>query len=54
MRYGGFSYSECYKLPVQYRTWFIDRIVKEVSKEKNANRSARNTRNNSNMTRRFT
>ncbi len=32
MYYGGFTYSECYKLPTQYRTWFIDRINREFKK----------------------
>jgi hypothetical protein len=32
MYYGGFTYSEAYKLPIQYRNWFIDRINKEFKK----------------------
>lgn len=32
MYYGGFTYTEAYNLPVSYKTWFIDRIVKEITK----------------------
>ena len=32
MYYGGFLYKECYELPVAYKRWFIDRIVKELNK----------------------
>ena len=32
MYYGGFTYSEVCKLPVIYKRWFIDRIVKELNK----------------------
>ena len=28
----GVSYSDCRKMPVRYRTWFIERIVKEIKK----------------------
>lgn len=34
MYYGGFTYSETYSLPVPYKRWFIDRIVKELNKGK--------------------
>ena len=34
MYYGGFTYSETYGLPVPYKRWFIDRIVKELNKGK--------------------
>ena len=37
MYYGGFTYSEAYKLPVQYRRWFIERINKEFKKSTDAN-----------------
>lgn len=30
MYYGGFSYKEACNLPVAYKKWFIDRIVKEL------------------------
>ena len=36
------SYSEVYKLPVAYRRWFINRLVKEVQK-KNEAASGQNT-----------
>ncbi len=32
MYYGGFTYSEAYKIPTRYRVWFIDRINKEFKK----------------------
>lgn len=32
MYYGGFTYSEAYKIPTRYRAWFIDRINKEFKK----------------------
>jgi hypothetical protein len=32
MYYGGFSYREAYNIPVVYKRWFIDRIVKELNK----------------------
>jgi len=32
MYYGGFTYKEAYNIPVQYKKWFIDRIVKEMTK----------------------
>lgn len=34
MYYGGFTYSETYSLPVPYKRWFIDRLVKELNKGK--------------------
>ena len=30
----GFSYWECYNLPIQYRIWFLQRLQKEL---KNSN-----------------
>jgi len=41
MYYGGFTYKEAYNIPVQYKSWFINRIVKEISrgKENNSNNS---------------
>ena len=35
MYYMGFSYSESYNLPIRYRTWFIERMKKEIEKIKN-------------------
>ena len=32
MYYGGFLYHEVYNLPVSYKHWFIERIVKELTK----------------------
>ncbi len=32
MYYGGFTYSEAYRLPIQYRNWFIERINTEFKK----------------------
>jgi hypothetical protein len=44
MYYGGFTYTECYKIPIRYRNWFIDRINKEFKKasdsQKNASRAS--------------
>lgn len=32
MYYGGFSWREYNRLPVVYKRWFIERIVKEINK----------------------
>jgi len=32
MYYGGFSYGEIYNLPIPFKRWFIERIVKELNK----------------------
>ena len=32
MYYGGFSWKETLHLPVPYKRWFIDRIIKELNK----------------------
>lgn len=32
MYYGGFLYRETYNLPVQYKRWFVERIVKELNR----------------------
>ena len=34
MYYGGFTYRETYNMPVSYKRWFIQRIVKELTKGK--------------------
>ena len=34
MYYAGFTYRETYALPVPYKRWFIDRLVKELNKGK--------------------
>ena len=48
MYYGGFTYSECYKLPIPYRTWFIERINKEFQKaqDEGSNTSSRAAHHN--------
>jgi hypothetical protein len=28
----GFSYTECTKLPVVYKDWFLNRLIKEINK----------------------
>lgn len=30
--YGGLTWTETYNLPVAYKRWFIDRLVKELNK----------------------
>lgn len=40
MYYGGFTYKETYNIPVPYKRWFIDRIVKELNKGKENESSA--------------
>lgn len=32
MYYGGFLYHEVYNLPVPYKKWFVDRVVREINK----------------------
>lgn len=32
MYYGGFTFREAYNVPVVYKRWFIDRIVKELNR----------------------
>ena len=32
MYYMGFTYSDAYALPVEYKRWFIERLSKELSK----------------------
>ena len=33
---GGWSFSEAYNLPIGLRTWFIERLVKQLKDEKEA------------------
>lgn len=40
MYYGGFTYGETRKLPVPYKRWFIERMVKELNKGKDNESSA--------------
>lgn len=32
MYYMGFSYTEAMNLPVEYKHWFLERVVKEINK----------------------
>ncbi len=32
MYYGGFTYTECYAMPISFRIWFIKRINTEFEK----------------------
>jgi len=32
MYYGGFLYRETYNIPVSYKRWFVDRIVREINR----------------------
>jgi hypothetical protein len=34
MYYMGFSYWECYNIPVQYREWFKRRLLDEIKKSR--------------------
>ncbi len=40
--YGGWSFTEAYNLPIGLRSWFVDRLVKQIEREneevKKANR----------------
>jgi hypothetical protein len=48
MYYGGFTYSEIERLPVAYKRWFIDRIVKELNRSaEQGNTQSRALHNNS-------
>ena len=31
MYYGGFTYTEAYNLPLAFRRWFVERIIKEIN-----------------------
>lgn len=33
MYYGGFTYTEAYNIPVSYKRWFIDRLVRELTQK---------------------
>ena len=39
MYYMGFSYWECYNIPIQYRVWFIQRLQREL-KQSNDSKAA--------------
>ncbi len=40
--YGGWSFIESYNLPVGLRTWFVERLSKQLEKEKDAMEQAHN------------
>jgi hypothetical protein len=31
--HGGFSFTEAYNLPIKIRSWFVDRLVKQLQSE---------------------
>ena len=37
MYYMGFSYWECYNMPIQYRAWFLRRVSEEIKKANDKN-----------------
>lgn len=37
------SYTECRNIPIRYRTWFIDRAVKEIKKSGDSKSAASNS-----------
>lgn len=39
MYYGGFLYKEVYNIPVVYKRWFVERIVKELNKNNESDNS---------------
>jgi hypothetical protein len=39
MYYMGFSYSECYEIPIWQRIWFIERINKEIKESQGQSRA---------------
>jgi len=41
MYYGGFTYKEVYNIPVQYKKWFVERIVKEMTRGKDGEGESR-------------
>lgn len=41
MYYGGFAYSETYALPIIYKRWFVERIVKEINRSSDDNGATR-------------
>jgi hypothetical protein len=40
MYYMGFTYGECYMLPIYKRRWFINRLNDEIKKSQGQNRGA--------------
>tara|TARA_Y100000310_G_scaffold201807_1_gene201882 strand:+ start:3173 stop:3436 length:264 start_codon:yes stop_codon:yes gene_type:complete len=43
---GGWSFSEAYNLPVGLRTWFVERLIKQLKAEQEAMESASKNRGN--------
>lgn len=33
MYYGGFTYTEAYNIPVSYKRWFVERLVRELTQK---------------------
>lgn len=44
---GGWSFGEAYNLPIGLRTWFVERLVKQLEAEKEAIENASNSSSNS-------
>ena len=42
MYYLGFTYADAFNLPIWKRKWFLDRVVKEISKTNTTKESANN------------
>ena len=32
--HGGFSFTEAYNLPIKIRTWFVQRLIKQLERER--------------------
>jgi len=47
MYYMGFSYREVYNMPVSYKGWFINRVVKELNNNKDEGANSRALHQNS-------
>jgi hypothetical protein len=48
---GGWSFTEAYNLPVGLRTWFVERLIKQIEME---NEAVKNSSNNSSGTQMLT
>ena len=42
--YGGWSFTEAYSLPVGLRTWFVERLVKQINDEVEAKQPKKKNR----------
>ncbi len=40
MYYGGFTYTETYTMPVEYKRWFLNRITQELQRNTGDNGTA--------------